>query len=310
MLFNNDFIKNKISDLKKKYITKPLVKLVLTYAIYEDELKLWRGEVEVKIKTVDGKIITIKDKNKVLLGGLQKLVQHIWGCPQVFQINSFEYELYNQPNVFENQYADIVPDSTSDDIIRCFNLIKSVDNSGAEVEYPRHKDGIDNFANLIPFRVIPLASNKYEDYKPLYAHSRIVTKDGNQYVEYYSKYITDFTARAELANGDIVPDYPNVNLTTDLDSRMATEFFVKLDPVELTEYFSLYVNQGSSATNYSGIGTVMGKLGKISLLNSTTGQMQDFDTMWDSVIFSRVGHISVTNGVDSSIDSKYNTIYV
>ena len=307
-MINFKKIKEKIFN---KYPKKDNKKITIKKDYSEElTLKMWDGEARYKIVNPDGTINLIVSKNKVLIGGLQLLVSKLWGTPDVIAIEKFEDDLYTQNNVVSDQRPDITPVTNALHTINGFNVVFDGAIGEAEAKYPRHKKGY-NFDNLIPFRMVREDVNRYENFKDKYLHSRIVTLDGINYVQYFTKKST-VTVTAVTANGDNLPDNPDENFNSDADCRMMTEFDIVLDSIELTEWFGLYkqAEGGSYATAYNGVITMIGKAATIPLMNTSANAIQTFDTMTDTLVFTRVQHVDISNGIDSDITGLYKTVYI
>ncbi|MGL5766483.1 MAG: hypothetical protein ACRCX8_12675 [Sarcina sp.] len=240
--------------------------------------------------------------NKVLIGGLRELSYLLYNMRPRFTKPTFEEVLYATAD--EDLRASIVANTLGrvEPWVQGFNVSYDGAQGDGVIDPIRHKDGWD-FSHLIPFRVIPLEMNDFATYKQYYLHHRIVTINSKQYVEYYTKK-TDFTVRAVFKDGSSVPDDPNVNATTDLDSRLISEFPVNITEEELVEHWRLRKEEGAEGAHFNSTMLMIGKPAKITLAGA------EFATMIETHTYSKSNHVSVAHGVDAFISVKYQLLHI
>lgn len=240
--------------------------------------------------------------NKVLIGGLRELSYLLYNDRPRFTKPTFEDVLYATAN--EDLRTSITAKTTGrvEPWIQGFNVLYDGAQGDGVIDPIRHKDGWD-FSHLIPFRVIPIEMNDFSRYKQMYLHHRIVTINGKQYVEYFTKKMT-FTLRAVFKDGSTVPDDPNVNATTDLDSRLISEFPVNVTEEELVEHWRLRKEEGAEGTHFNSTILMIGKPASIDISGTV------YDTMLETHTYSKSNHVSVAHGVDAFISVKYQLLHI
>lgn len=240
--------------------------------------------------------------NKVLIGGLREFSMLLYNKRPSFTKPTFEEVLYATSD--ENLLGKIIPNTTGRTLpwVQGFNVMYDGAQGDGVIDPIRHKDGWD-FSHLIPFRVIPLEMNDFYKYKAMYLHHRIVTINGRQYVEYYTKKM-DFIVRAVFKDGSTVPDDPNTNATTDLDSRLISEFPVNVTEEELVEHWRLRKEEGAEGAHFNSTILMIGNAASINISGV------NFETMKETHVYSKSNHVSVAHGVDAFITVKYQLLHI
>ena len=281
-------------------------KPIFTYDLPEDVLKTWDGHLFKLEQTPEGKWVEIDlGANKVLLGGLQKLCGALYNLPPKVKVVTFEEDLVK--GAVDDFLSDITTDPHAKDQIMGYNVCYDGSQGTDVIAYPRHKKGY-NFDNLIPFRLIPEGDNDYEVYYRDYLHSRkilIEDSSGNEhpYIAYYTKKI-DINYVITTDDNTNVPDNPDTELHTDKDVRALAQFLINITDKELVEWFSIYKKGKMESAGFNALCTMIGKPSKIRLNG------KDFDTMNDTVVFSRLNHILVPHGVDGTIALRYKMLHI
>lgn len=240
--------------------------------------------------------------NKVLIGGFREFSHLLYNKRPNFTKPTFEDELYKGSD------TDLLPSIKLKDggrlepYVQAFNVSYDGSQGDGVVDAPRHKDGWD-FEYLIPFRVIPIDLNDYSRYKETYLHHRIVTINSKQYVEYYSKKI-NITVTAQFKDGTLVPDNPNVNVNTDLDSRLVAEFPVQISEEELIEHWRLRKEEGAEGAHYNSTMMMIGQEAEIQI------GAHKFPSMLNTHVYAKSNHVSVAHGVDAFLSVKYQLLHV
>jgi len=261
--------------------------------------------LQVDPNTGVSKWVNIGD-NKVLLVGLQKLCQGLYDGTDAFSEKTFEERLYTEDPCFE----DLRPFIQAQPLgyphpyryIGAFNISKDGAQGDAQIYQARHKDGID-FEEWVPFRRIPKDINDFTVYKPLYAHHREVVKDGVHYIDYYSKFCT-INYSALLEDGTSVPDFPNVNLNTDRDTRFVASFTINLSKEEMIEWFRTEKAGGSASAGFNSTCLMMGIPAKINLDDTL------YNTFTDSYVFAKCNHQNVPHGASGTIVCRYKILHI
>lgn len=273
------------------------------------KLKIWDGQVKVNSIKIDGKEFIEKPlvyHNKVLVGGLTKLLTWLYGKAPKTTLKKFEEDLYVGADKNEVSEGKIVADSSKPQVdgIMGYNVCLDGSLGGTTLPYARHRKGYD-FDNLIPFRMIHVSEKAalFNNLRKKYLHHRYITHDGEQYIQFFTKKC-NFTLGIFLDDGNEVPSDPDKNLTTDLDSNGRCTFPVFTDKDELVEFFQLMKAGGGESTCFSATITMMGKPAKY------TEDDQVFEAMHDTVVFSRANHASLPKGVNGVIDITYSILHI
>lgn len=240
--------------------------------------------------------------NKVLIGGLRELSYLLYNDRPRFSKPTFEEVLYATAN--EDLQSSIIVNDTGriEPWIQGFNVLYDGAQGDGVIDPIRHKDGWD-FSHLIPFRVIPVEMNDFPRYKQLYMHHRVVTINSKQYVEYYTKKM-NFTLRAVFKDGSSIPDDPNTNATTDLDSRLISEFPVNVTEEELVEHWRLRKEEGAEGAHFNSTILMIGQPASITINGAK------YETMKNTHTYSKSNHVSVAHGVDAFISVKYQLLHI
>lgn len=280
-------------------------KPIFNFNLPEDSLKTWTGELYKLEKLPDGKFVEVKlGENKVLLGGLQKLCYALYGKQPKVKVATIEEDLAASA---ADDFTNNLRATGEPDRIMGYNVAYDGSQGTDVIAYPKHKKGY-NFDNLIPFRLIPEGDNNYDEYMQYYLHSRVVTiedADGaeHRYVAYYTKKVNiDYTVTTD--DSSEVPDNPDSELHTDKDIRVLASFLVNITDKELREWFSIFKKGKMESTGFNALMTVMGKPAKLRLAG------KEYDSLTDSVIFSRINHVMVPHGVDGTIACTYKMIHI
>lgn len=279
-----------------------------------DISKVWDGYINVKMLTVDGKEFTpinLKNKsfpNKVLVGGLIKTVKWLYNTTPSTKVDYFETDLYIGADKDDTSEGNIQPDDSKLQVDQIMGYNVALDGAlgGETLPYPRHKRGYD-FDNLIPFRMIHISEkeNLFDNLRQKYLHHRIITHDGEQYIQFFTKKTT-FRVTIELDDGNEVPSNPDTNLTTNLDSSGNAVFSVLTDKDELVEFFQLMKAGGAESTCFSATMTMMGKPAKYT----DPDTRKTYDAMHEAVVYSRANHPNLPKGVKGIIEVTYNIKHI
>lgn len=300
-------IKNRFKEGLKNKVKESIYKYVLPI-VFDEEMKLWRGETEFKTLQSDGTWQIATFKNQVLLGGLQIIAELLYELPFKVPIHTFEHDLYTTAEVDERPHITIDPSVTKRKVYG-YNVAADGAEGADILPYSRYKNGYD-FNNLIPWRVIPETENDYAVMRSKYLHHRIILINGVRFVAYYTKKPT-ITYRAKYEDDTDVGPYPNETATVDQDCRLVAEFSVEADEDELVEFFRLTRAGGAKSTTFSAI-LVMA--GYPASWEDTTGTAtipgQSYDSMMDSYVFARCNHPSVPHGVDGTNLVKYRIMHI
>lgn len=281
-----------------KRIRKPI-----TMNLAQEVLKLWDGAVVVKQKDELNRWQELKFPNHVLLSGLQYLCKLLYRIEPQVEINTFEHDLYAGSVGGESEHVTM-DESDKLPYIQGYNLVCDAAQGDGVIPYPRHKIGYD-FDHLIPFRMIPESENDFATYRNMYLHHRIVELDGIRYVQYFTKKAS-ITYKAKLDDDSEIPNHPNDNLTTNKDSRIVASFNISLNDDELVEWFRLTKQGGAQSTSYNGVLTMIGRKATWSDPNSDA----EYDSMNDSVVFSRCNHMNIYKSVQGDILCKYMIAHI
>ncbi|MGL5715464.1 MAG: hypothetical protein ACRCX2_20765 [Paraclostridium sp.] len=286
----------KLKDLS----TKPKTKL--NYTLTDEQFT--HKAILTGIKSLpNGEFVEVHlGTNKVLIGGLRELSYLLYNKRPDFSKPTFEEVLYAGSN--EDLNSAIVVPSTVRQVpyVQGFNVGYNGAQGDGVVQYPRHYDGFD-FDSLIPFRVIPLDLNNFEAHKSKYLHHRLVYINGKPYIEYYTKRI-NINVKAQFKDGQQVPNDPQVNSLTDLDSRLIAEFPVSIDEQELVEHFRLRKEEGAEGSHYNSTMMMIGNAAEITL------DGEKYDTMKNTHVYAKSNHVSVAHGVDAFISVKYQLLHI
>lgn len=277
--------------------------------------KVWDGLVQIKSIKVDGKDflpanLNTSDEypNKVLVGGLIKTIKWLYGLTPATRIDSFEKDLYTGAEHDDLTEGNLVADDAKMQVdqIMGFNVALDGALGGETLPYPRHKKGYD-FDNLIPFRMIHVSEKEalFDNLRQKYLHHRVITHDGEQYIQFFTKK-TSFRVSVELDDGNEVPSNPDANLQTNLDSSGNSVFSVLTDKDELIEFFQLMKAGGGESTCFSATMTMMGKPAKYT--DPETRRV--YDSMHDTVVYSRANHPNLPKGVKGIIEVTYNIKHI
>ena len=294
----------KEQDLNKKFEMKLM-----------DKSCLWDGCVVINSIEKDGKIfkpidlnISSKHGNKVLVGGLIRTIRWLYGKFPSTTLKTFEEDLYAGSTRNEVDLGTLVADEskTQVDQIMGFNVALDGALGGETLPYPRHKKGYD-FDNLIPFRMIHKneKASLFDNLRKKYLHHRVVQHDGEEYIQFFTKKC-NFTVSVELDDGNQVPSDPDTNLTTNLDSSGNCTFPVLTDRDELVEYFQLMKAGGGESTCFSATMTMMGKPAKYT----DPDNHSEYESMIDSIVFSRANHPNLAKGVKGIVNVTYNIKHI
>lgn len=277
--------------------------------------KVWDGLISIKGITIDGKEFLPKNiekgsvfHNKVLVGGLIRTVNWLYGKAPATKIDPFEKDLYVGAEHDDISEGNLTADTSKMqvDSIMGFNVALDGALGGETLPYPRHKKGYD-FDNLIPFRMIHISEkgNLFDNLRQKYLHHRVITHDGEQYIQFFTKKVS-FRIGINLDDGNEVPSNPDANLTTNLDSSGNSTFPVFTDRDELIEFFQLMKAGGGESTCFSATMTMMGKPAKYR--DPETGT--EYPSMIDSVVYSRANHPNLPKGVKGVIEVTYNIKHI
>lgn len=279
-----------------------------------DIAKVWDGVVTIESIKIDGKDFTpvnLKKKthpNKVLVGGLIKTIQWLYKLSPSTRIDFFEKDLYVGAEHDDLSEGNLVADTSKMqvDAIMGFNVALDGALGGETLPYPRHKKGYD-FDNLIPFRMIHISEKSalFDNLRQKYLHHRIITHDGEQYIQFFTKK-TSFRVSVELDDGNEVPTNPDTNLSTNLDSSGNAVFTVLTDKDELVEFFQLMKAGGGESTCFSATMTMMGKPAKYT----DPDTRKTYDAMHETVVYSRANHPNLPKGVKGIIEVTYNIKHI
>ncbi|MGL5719099.1 MAG: hypothetical protein ACRCX2_39225 [Paraclostridium sp.] len=191
------------------------------------------------------------NSNATLLSGTQEIAKLHWNIAGTTQIANFEQYLYQGAS--ENP---TLGSPVGKPYIFGYNLFTDGAVGTTVIPVDRKKLGYD-VSKMIPFRMIPLSADSPDVFFALYVHRRVVTVNGKEYVQYFTKRITDQTMTNITVDGDILPDNPHDNLHTTRDVRTVMEFNVSITQVELGEYFQI-VTGSANNTMHNAIGLFMG----------------------------------------------------
>ena len=277
----------------------------ITLNLPMDVCKAWDGEFVKCTQLANGEWTEVSFPNHVLIGGLQYLAKLLYRIEPKVAIKRFEEELYAGSVGDEQEHIALADPNDTLPFIQGYNLcIDGAQGDGVK-PYPRHKIGY-TFDTLIPFRMIPESENNFETYRHLYLHHRIVELDGIRYVQYFTKK-ANITYRAKLDDNTDIPQHPNDNLTTDRDSRLVSEFSINLTNDELQEWFRLTKDGGAASTRFSAVVTMCGQKGKWT---DPAGDGASYDTMMDSLAFSRCNIASIGLSFDGTVLFKYRMLHI
>ena len=280
-----------------------------------DVNKVWDGYIDINYIEKDGKIfkpvdlnISKRNGNKVLVGGLIRTIKWLYGKAPATTIRTFEEDLYASATRNEVDLGTLVKDDSKlqVDQIMGFNVALDGALGGETLPYPRHKKGYD-FDNLIPFRMIHKNEKTalFDNLRKKYLHHRVVIHDGEEYIQFFTKKC-NFTVSVELDDGNQVPSDPDTNLTTNLDSSGNCTFPVVTDRDELVEFFQLMKAGGGESTCFSATMTMMGKPAKYT----DPENHHVYESMLDSIVYSRANHPNLAKGVKGVINVTYNIKHI
>lgn len=267
-----------------------------------ETLKTWQGSLEMDRLEADGKWHHVSFPNSVLLGGLQYLAKLLYRIDPKVNVKTFETDLYS--GSVGNEKAEIVLDPENPlPYVQGYNLCIDGSQGDGVKPYPRHQLGY-TFDTLIPFRMIPESENDFAVYRTQYLHHRIVELDGIRYVQYFTKK-ANIQYKAKLDDDTDIPHHPNDNLVTNKDSRLIAEFNINLTDDELQEWFRLTKQGGAASTRFSSVLTMIGSK---ATWNAPDGG--HYDSMTDSVVFSRCNFASIGLGHTGSIYLRYKMLHI
>lgn len=204
--------------------------------------KFAKGVCYEKNKTLNGNTLFNKiGENKITLGLAQEIVAW-WTNTEPFN---------DIKKLDEEDVLNLLPvDTIVDENPRLIGFSLSIDGGDENVTLPvkKYQKGY-SVDGLLPFRML---TTDIEDTMDINDSYGVRHTDGSGNIYYYMKYFDKITIRNITEDNNPVPDYPDINLSQDMQVYAIIDLELTIEKEDLAEYFAL-TQGGVNFRRYNGI---------------------------------------------------------